>query len=184
MQSKRHLPHWFPDGRSIFLTWRLCGSISPEQLRRLRANATVPDGKKFVALDAALDSVSHGPTWLSQPAIALCVCDSLHFGSDELQHYQLDSYVVMSNHVHALITPSLLVPRIMNSIKTVTAAAANKILCRTGMRCWQSESFDHWCHDEIEFHNIRRYIENNPVKAGLVAKPDEWPWSSAANRRT
>ena len=183
MQSQRHLPHWFPDGRSIFLTWRLYGSLSPEQLERLRASPALSDGKKFAALDSALDGVSHGPTWLSQPAIASCVCESLHFGSYELHHYRLDAYVVMSNHVHALITPSLPVPRIMNSIKTATASTANKLLGRTGLQFWQSESFDHWCRDKLEFDNIRRYIENNPVKAGLVSKPQAWPWSSAAARK-
>jgi alkanesulfonate monooxygenase SsuD/methylene tetrahydromethanopterin reductase-like flavin-dependent oxidoreductase (luciferase family) len=50
----------------------------------------------------------------------------------------------------------------------------------TGERFWQDESFDHWVRDPAEWQKIRAYIERNPVSAGLVAKPEEWPWSSAS----
>ena len=36
--------------------------------------------------------------------------------------------------------------------------------------------------DDGEFYRIIAYIENNPVKAGLVAPAEEWPWSSARMR--
>jgi type I restriction enzyme R subunit/putative DNA methylase len=54
------------------------------------------------------------------------------------------------------------------------------LLHRTGERFWQDESFDHWVRSEGEFIRIQKYIENNPVKAGLVAKAEDWPWSSAS----
>ena len=46
-------------------------------------------------------------------------------------------------------------------------------------RCVRRESYDHWVRDEAEFERIKRYIENNPVKAGLVAQASDYPWSSA-----
>jgi REP element-mobilizing transposase RayT len=134
-------------------------------------------------MDRELDGVSDGPAWLAQPDVAHCVCDSLHFGAEKLRHYRPDAYVVMSNHVHALIVPAVPVPRIMKGIKTTTAIAANKVLGRTGSPFWQDESFDHWCRSEEEILKIWMYIENNPVKAGLVRNPSEWPWSSAAHKR-
>jgi hypothetical protein len=42
------------------------------------------------------------------------------------------------------------------------------------------ESHDHWVRNQSEFEKIRAYIENNPVKAGLVRSPEEFPWSSAS----
>jgi putative DNA methylase len=180
MQTRRHLPHWFPDGRSIFITWRLFGSISVEQLARIREESRLPGAKKFKALDTVLDRAGRGPMWLAEPAIACLVASRIQRHANEIQHYRLDAFVVMSNHIHMLITPSLSVPRLMNSLKTRTARAANEVLGRTGMRFWQDESFDHWCRDEWEFQLVRRYIERNPVKAGLVKAPEDWPWSSAS----
>jgi type I restriction enzyme R subunit/putative DNA methylase len=64
-------------------------------------------------------------------------------------------------------------------VKGIAAQAGNRLLHRTGERFWQDESFDHWVRSEGEFIRIQKYIENNPVKAGLVAKAENWPWSSA-----
>ena len=49
----------------------------------------------------------------------------------------------------------------------------------TGEPFWQDETFDHWVRDEWSYRRIVRYIEWNPVKAGLVSEPQQWPWSSA-----
>ncbi len=88
----------------------------------------------------------------------------------------------MANHVHVLLTPGTEVRRLMKSLKGVTAREANLVLERTGKPFWQDESFDHWVRNEGEFIEIREYIENNPVAAGLVERPEDWPWSSAARR--
>jgi hypothetical protein len=44
---------------------------------------------------------------------------------------------------------------------------------------WQDESFDHWIRSDAQFERIRMYIEQNPVKAGLVRNAEQWKWSSA-----
>jgi REP element-mobilizing transposase RayT len=120
------------------------------------------------------------PTWLSDIRLAKIVTESLHTGAEQLQLYRLSAYVVMSNHVHLLIWPNRLLWRITKSIKGYTARECNKILKHTGTSFWQEESFDHLVRNEDEFYRIRTYIEMNPVKAGLVNKPGQWEWSSAA----
>lgn len=85
----------------------------------------------------------------------------------------------MANHIHVLLVPGIAAARITCGIKGVTSRNANRILARTGQPFWQDESFDHWARDSAEQERIRKYIESNPVKAGLVAKPEDWPWSSA-----
>jgi putative transposase len=87
----------------------------------------------------------------------------------------------MPNHVHVLITPKHPVPAIMQSLKGFTAREANLILGRTGQPFWQRESYDHWVRDG-EFDGIARYIERNPVSAGLAPEAHLYPWSSAAPR--
>jgi putative transposase len=104
---------------------------------------------------------------------------ALQKGANDLNHYNLHAYAIMANHVHILITPQVPLSPIMKAIKGVTARNANKLLNRTGKVFWQDASFDHWTRDEAEENKIRRYIENNPVKAHLVVNPEDWPWSSA-----
>ena len=72
-----------------------------------------------------------------------------------------------------------LTPSCMARLKGSTARQANLILGRTGEAFWQDESFDHRVRDEVELDRIVRYVEHNPVSAGLAANPRDWPWSSA-----
>jgi REP element-mobilizing transposase RayT len=85
----------------------------------------------------------------------------------------------MANHVHLLIRPAIAPAHLLKSLKGATAREANRLLGRTGESFWQKESYDHWVRDHAEFLRIRAYIEGNPVKAGLVLRPEDFPWSSA-----
>ena len=73
----------------------------------------------------------------------------------------------MANHVHLLVTPLVSPSKLLQSVKGYSAREANKLLERTGP-FWQNESYDHWIRDEVEFERVRRYIESNPVRSGLV----------------
>jgi REP element-mobilizing transposase RayT len=174
--QRAYLPHWHPENSAIFVTWRLYGSRppSPPELRSLSA------GKRFVAEDQALER-SAGPHHLKNPDIACVVASAIKYGADPLHLYDLHAWVVMSNHVHILIEPRVPISRITESIKRYSAREANKILGLTGQPFWQIESYDHWVRTSEEFDNIVRYIEFNPVKAGLVASPEEYAWSSAGS---
>jgi REP-associated tyrosine transposase len=192
---RRNLPHWQPEGAVIFLTWRLHGSlpygtVSPDCARRGKerghtemsgcAGLETP-GERFRRLDMELDRLGNGPRWLADPRVAECVERVIIRGQNGLGQYQLYAYAVMPNHVHLLIEPLVSVTRIMRGIKGVSAREANRILHRTGELFWQDESYDHWVRSEGEFWKIVGYIENNPVCAKLVEKPEDWKWSSAGD---
>jgi hypothetical protein len=49
----------------------------------------------------------------------------------------------------------------------------------TGSPFWQQESYDRLVRDREEFESIWNYIEQNPVRAGLVREAGEYRWSSA-----
>ena len=53
------------------------------------------------------------------------------------------------------------------------------MLGRTGEPFWQRESYDHWVRSQEEWPRIAAYIENNPVKAGVVSQAEEYRWASA-----
>ena len=180
MFYRRHLPHWQRANSALFITWRLHGSL-PRRTLAASLKESNP-GKRFLLLDRELARAVYGPTWLKDVRLAKVVGDALHHGAEHLQLYRLSAYVVMSNHVHILIWPKALLPEITKAIKGFTAHEANRILDRTGKKFWQDESFDHAVRSEDEFYRIMRYIERNPVKAGLVESPEEWPWSSAVRK--
>ena len=136
--------------------------------------------------------------WLADPRIAEIVRENLyhHAGTK----YALWAYVIMPNHVHVLLKPDEVWERrfevddsnraqyekgplsaILHSLRSYTANKANKVLGRTG-KFWQDEAFDHWVRDNAEFERIVYYIENNPVKAGLMEHPEYWHFSSAYDR--
>jgi putative transposase len=73
------------------------------------------------------------------------------------------------------------IPAILHALRSYTANQANKVLGRTG-KFWDHEVYDHWVRDNDEFARIVAYIEQNPVKAGLVSQPDDWRFSSAYDR--
>jgi hypothetical protein len=86
----------------------------------------------------------------------------------------------MPNHVHLLMTPKIALPKITKSLKGITAKRANLILSLSGSPFWQDESYDHLVRNDREFEKIRRYIEENPVRSGLVNDASDYRWSSAA----
>jgi DNA polymerase III alpha subunit len=186
----RSLPHWQQEGATYFVTFRLADSLPREVLNRWREE-----------LDAALRAAAHaakasesekraaaekiseehyeklqchlddgiGECWLRNPEVAAIVENALHHFDGE--RYQLGSYVIMPNHVHVLVSPTMAhkLTDILHSWKSFTAKEANKVLGRAG-EFWQDESFDHIVRDEQQLEKFSRYIIENPAKAGIVAR--------------
>jgi REP element-mobilizing transposase RayT len=131
-------------------------------------------------IEAYLDRGA-GSAFMNNPLIANEVQNALLFFDGT--RYRLQAWVVMPNHVHALLTPfaGWELGDILHSWKSYTANECNKLLGRSD-DFWQTETFDRYIRNEKHYYNAIRYIENNPVKAGLVRKAEDWPWSSARRR--
>ncbi|MDP2303970.1 MAG: hypothetical protein Q8N03_16280 [Ignavibacteria bacterium] len=69
-----------------------------------------------------------------------------------------------------------IVTKILQDLKKFTAVKCNKLLNRSGA-FWQHESYDHVVRDEKELRRIVMYVLNNPVKAGLCEKWEDWKYS-------
>ena len=172
---RRRLPHVDAPGLPVFVTWRLHGRL-PDA--RAFPREDLSSSAAFAAFDRFLDSARSGPLYLRRPDIAMLVRDQLHRVSTD-GWCSLHAYVVMPNHVHVLWTPSVSHPTLIRQVKGPSALDANRLLGRTGEQFWQSEYFDRQVRNEREFARVQHYIAWNPVKAGLVAQPGDFPWSSA-----
>ena len=90
--------------------------------------------------------------------------------------------VVMPDHVHMIFTPLrasateiFSFEEIIGSIKGASAHSVNKALKRSG-RVWQDESFDHVVRCVEHLDEKIQYVRENPVRKGLVSKPEEYQW--------
>lgn len=91
----------------------------------------------------------------------------------------LHAYVLMTNHVHLLVTSSLTegVSRTMQFVASRYAAAVNAHLGRTGT-LWESRFRSSPIDSDRYLLACYRYIELNPVRANIVRRPDDYTWSS------
>jgi putative transposase len=176
---RRNLPHWHPESKCIFLTWRLYGSLPVGFVRGMRLRDKLKPAEEFRLAESMLDRPAEGPLWLKNPSVADEMVEMLLHGAFELRRFDLHAYSVMANHIHVLLAPLAQLRVLTQELKGASARRLNASLHRSG-RFWQAESFDHWVRNEGEFFRIRAYIENNQVKAGLVAKAEDWPWSSVS----
>lgn len=157
------------------------------------------DARKHKLLFARFDNIIDAEPavkHLANPAAALEVANSLrHFAG---QRYDLLAFVVMPSHFHWVFHPKASwvqtfaherqqagkpAPRsprerIMQSVKGYSARQCNRLLNLNG-QFWQDESYDHVVRNDDELFRIIEYVENNPVKAGLVQRHEDWHWSSA-----
>ena len=116
---------------------------------------------------------------LAEPGPAGIILSSLKY-LREIGEVRLLAFCVMPDHYHALIflTGHKSLSGVMSSLNKFTAKRLNGLLSRRG-EFWQEGFYDHRCRDEDDIEDRMTYIEHNPVRAGLVGLPENWPFSSA-----
>ncbi len=98
-----------------------------------------------------------------------------HLRNGHEKFYILAAAVVMPDHVHILLRPQAGydLSRIMKGIKGVSAHLINQARNSTGT-VWQIESWDRIMRNENEFLEKLKYMADNPVKAGLVPRIEDY----------
>jgi REP element-mobilizing transposase RayT len=174
--DRGYIPHFDGGQVSQFLTFRLFDSLPKSVIQdwREKTSRLGKEGKAIFRknVENYLDKGS-GSCFLTDERVAKLTEDSLLF--HHTKKYDLVAWVIMPNHIHFLATPleNVELSAIAHSIKSYTAHEANKVLGRQG-QFWQHEPFDRYIRDRKHFVSVIRYIENNPVKAGLCGRPQDW----------
>ncbi len=99
----------------------------------------------------------------------------------EISEFRLYAYCLMSNHVHLLLhADGEPLEQVMKRIGTRYVVWYNRKYARTG-HLFQDRYKSEPVQDNAYFLTVLRYILNNPVKAGICRKAEDYPWSSASD---
>ena len=180
-RERGYLPHRDSPGLTQFITYHLHDAFPRELLQEWAALLKIEEEReRRRQLEAYLDK-GRGGCWLRQPALAReCESAFRHF---DVERYILRAWCVMPNHVHVqVLVTNRPMAEFIQSWKGYTAYRCNQMLQRPDARFWADEYWDTYMRDVEQERRTIRYIENNPVKAGLVRTAKEWSWSSARFR--
>jgi putative transposase len=179
----RHLPHWRQEGATYFVTFRLADSLPQVKLdeladlRREWERSHPPPWTKETLEKLGREVVERIERWLDQgmgscvlkdPSFAALVTEAMHHFDGT--RYELSAYVVMPNHVHALVRPTMCqdhpLEAILGSWKQYSSTRINK---QTGAKgeLWQDESYDRIVRDGEHLYRCLQYIGRNPEKASF-----------------
>jgi len=97
-------------------------------------------------------------------------------------HYSVHEFVVMPHHFHLLITPGR--ATLEKSMQFIKGGFSFQVGKRFGYHgeIWQTSFYDRRVRDLVEYEAMKEYIHQNPVKASLVNRAEDWPYSSACAR--
>ncbi len=124
------------------------------------------DSTFFITINCAARSENI----LTVPSTAKCVLTSA-------QHYQdigkwyIGLMLLMPDHLHALLC--------FPQAEILEEVISNwmKYIARTLAVVWQRDFFEHRIRDEVSLREKAEYIRQNPVRKGLIADPDKWPYA-------
>ena len=174
------LPHFDMPGVWQMINYRLADSMPVSRRHEWSALFEIKDDlQRYAQIETYLDR-GLGECALDDARAASIVEENwLHLDG---QQYRLLAWVVMPNHVHLLVevwqTPMV---ELIKDWKGYSARHINRLLGRRG-KLWQDKYWDRYIRDEAHYRKVVHYIETNPVKAGLVKSPEQWPCSSARFR--
>ena len=111
------------------------------------------------------------------PTIARMICENVEFYSQKLD-FQLFGFCLMSDHLHVLISPADSGTSMSYWLQAFKSYTGHKYV-KLGREppLWQRSAYDHVCRKNETADRVLAYIAENPVRAGLVQRWADWPWT-------
>lgn len=184
--SRGYLTHYDGSGVYQLLTYRLSDSLPQSVLDKVQSEIqeevkSNKELKRRKLIEKYLDA-GYGSCILANPKVAEAVIDNWRY-FDGIR-YDLISGVVMPNHVHVLIKTRFGWP--LSKVVWTWKKYVSKFIydggyyaasaCGAPDKIWQREYWDRFIRDQKHFSSAVNYIFENPYKAGLITKPNEWKW--------
>lgn len=198
--KRRDIPHWDFANAKQHITFRLSDSLTLNQLEVLKRQAEEnPESRRSYYLHLSIEEWINrgmGTCILNIPEFAQVVVNALQQLHNK--RYYLYHWVVMPNHVHVLIRefPHSPICNVVNSWKHFTSVQFDELLRKFknssrfqnsyidsliktfNGHYWITDYWDVMIRNKKHFDLEVNYIAQNPVKAGLVQRPEDFPWSS------
>lgn len=178
------LPHCDAPGAAQFITYRLADSLPAEVLAKLAGEMQAlpvekQDAYRRQRIEEWADA-GYGACLLRDPRIAALVVENWRHYDGE--RYQLLAWCVMPNHVHLLVwmAEGVALGKVVQGWKGYTGRRIQQLTGGKPGPIWQREYWDRYIRNERHFLQVVDYIHQNPVKAGLVTRAEDWAWSSLA----
>lgn len=175
--DRNHLPHFDTDKYPQMITYRLDDSLPRHVVERL-VDETADDDERTIRYEQLLDN-GYGSCVLERRECAEIVTENLEYHAGH--RYRLLDWVIMPNHVHVTYDrPTQSMKKILKGWKSYTSNEIKKVLGTfgDGESLWQESFHDRFARNAQHLTNMQGYIFFNPVKAGLVSDPFDWPYSS------
>ena len=104
--------------------------------------------------------------------------------SSELDGWFVGRYLVMPDHVHLFAMPAVDAKTRSEWLKTWKSISARRIGKTLNLTppLWQPDTFDHILRSAESYAEKWHYVRENPVRAGWVARSDDWPWQGEIHR--
>ena len=111
-----------------------------------------------------------GLNQLAKPETANGIWETVRFRREQ-GWWSFHIFLLMPDHLHALLT----FPPSQKRMRTVISKWKEWVAKQFGIK-WQDDFFEHRLRSHESLEEKVRYILENPVRKGLVARPEDWPY--------
>lgn len=186
LHHRGYVPHLESSHAIQHVAFHLADSLPKDVVERLEQEMELfPSDQRQTGSRKSVEDLldgGRGSCLMREPEIAQLVQDSILFFDS--QRYRLLAWVVMPNHVHVLMETmkGWEIGKIVGSWKKFTATRIIALIkSRRSHKgpIWAREYWDRYMRDGEHLLKTIKYIEENPVKAGMANTPEEWKWGSA-----
>ena len=100
----------------------------------------------------------------------------------ETDRWIVGRYVVMPEHIHMFCTPGIVeYPPVKKWVECWKSICATRWPHPGDGKLWQRDCWDRQLRNGESYSEKWEYVRRNPVRAGLVTQPDNWPWQGEMN---
>ncbi len=183
---RQRLPHWLVADGVYFVTISAYGAIPrevAEEIRKeskcllhYRGNDLLERKREILRKKEMWLDRTDAANVLATPPVAQMIQEAIaHRAAREV--WRVYAYVIMPSHLHLLVEPLAgELPDVLKDFKRWTGHQGIRLTLAPDKRFWADEWFDHWSRSPEYGEKIVEYIQQNPVKAGLVKDYTEWPY--------
>ena len=112
--------------------------------------------------------------FMDDDAVAGVVLELLR--TSDAQHFSVIAYCLMPDHIHVLAEGTEPAADFRQFVRSFKQQSSFQWKRRTGRPLWQRSYFEHVLRSDEDTVGLARYILENPVRAGLAARPEDYPY--------